>query len=79
MADARVMCVNKHPRQDAHEGITHLGGTTWRWTCQRVIDSINAHTNTFFLSVGGRRAGIARPRRHHRPIRADARRRAVEQ
>lgn len=59
MADVRVMCINKQPRQNPHEGITHLGGQGWRWTRQQVIDSINSATNTFFTLVAGRRANVA--------------------
>lgn len=58
MADARVTCINKQPRHNPHEGITHLGGKTWRWTRQEVINSIRAGTNTFYTSVDGKRADI---------------------
>ncbi|GHC97334.1 MULTISPECIES: DUF3892 domain-containing protein [Sphingomonadaceae] len=58
MADVRVTCINKQPRNDPHEGITHLGGATWRWTRQEVINSIEAKTNTFFTLVGGNRAEV---------------------
>ncbi len=59
MADAQVTCINKQPRQNPHEGITHLGGQGWRWTRQQVIDSINGRTNTFYTLVDGRRANVA--------------------
>jgi hypothetical protein len=58
MADVQVMCINKQPRNSPHEGITHLGGPTWRWTRQQVIDSINQRSNTFFTLVGDRRADV---------------------
>ncbi len=58
MADAQVTCINKQPRTNSHEGITHLGGQTWRWTRQQVINSINAKTNTFYTLVNGKRANI---------------------
>lgn len=58
MPDARVTCINKVPRNDSHEGITHLGGPGWRWTRQKVIDSIEAKSNTFYTLVGGTRADI---------------------
>lgn len=29
MADCQVTCVNKQPRANPHEGITHLGGEGW--------------------------------------------------
>jgi hypothetical protein len=58
MADVQVTCINKQPRDNPHEGITHLGGATWKWTRQ-VIDSINSASNTFYTLVGGKRADIA--------------------
>jgi hypothetical protein len=61
MADVLVTCINKQPRQDPHEGITHLGGpggSGWWWPRQRVIDSINARQNTFYTEVNGIRAEI---------------------
>ncbi len=59
MADVQVTCINKQPRDNTHEGITHLGGSNWKWPRQRVIDSINAATNTFYTYVDGKRADIA--------------------
>ena len=58
MADVRVTCINKQPRNNPHEGITHLGGSGWRWTRQQVVDSINAKTNTFYTYEAGRRADV---------------------
>jgi hypothetical protein len=58
MADVQVACINKQFRQNPHEGITHLGGSNWRWTRQQVIDSINARANTFYTMAGGRRAEV---------------------
>ena len=58
MADVQVTCINKASHDDPHEGITHLGGSSWRWTRQQVIDSINAGANTFYTMVGGRRANV---------------------
>lgn len=58
MADAQVTCINKQPRNDTHEGITHLGGAGWKWTRQEVINSINNGTNTFYTMVGGKRADV---------------------
>ncbi len=58
MADVQVTCINKTPRNNTHEGITHLGGSGWKWTRQQVIDSINAKTNTFYTRVNGNRAEI---------------------
>jgi hypothetical protein len=58
MADVRVTCINKQPRHNAYEGITHLGGYGWKWTRQQVIDSINQRTNTFYTLVNGNRGDI---------------------
>lgn len=58
MSDAQVTCINKQPRNNTHEGITHLGGTNWKWTRQEVINSINAKTNTFYTMSNGQRADI---------------------
>lgn len=58
MADSQVTCINKQPRSNTHEGITHLGGSNWRWTRQEVINSINAKTNTFYTKVNGIRADV---------------------
>lgn len=58
MADVQVTCINKQPRNNTHEGITHLGGFGWRWTRSQVIQSIEAKTNTFYTKVGGNRAEI---------------------
>ena len=58
MPDVWVTCINKQPRQDPHEGITHLGGATWRWTRQEVITSIEAKTNSFYTLVNGNRGDI---------------------
>jgi hypothetical protein len=59
MPDVRVTCINKQPRNNPHEGITHLGGVGWKWTRQQVINSINDRTNTFFTLVNGKRADVA--------------------
>jgi Protein of unknown function (DUF3892) len=59
MSDKQVTCINKLPRNDTHEGITHLGGSGWKWTRKEVIDSIEAKTNTFYTMVGGKRADVA--------------------
>lgn len=58
MADVQVKCINKQPRNNPHEGITHLGGDSWKWTRKQVIDSIEAGTNSFFTLVQGNRGNI---------------------
>jgi hypothetical protein len=57
MADVRVTCINKQPRNNPHEGITHLGGKDWWWTRKQVIDSIRAG-NTFYTYENNTRANI---------------------
>ena len=59
MADVQVTCINKQPRQNTLEGITHLGSQGWRWTRQEVIYSIKTGQNTFYTQINGRRADIA--------------------
>ena len=58
MTDVRVTCINKQPRNNPYEGITHLGGQGWRWTRQQVVESIQAKTNTFYTFVDGNRGDI---------------------
>lgn len=58
MADVQVKCINKQPRNDRHEGITHLGGAGWKWTRVEVIQSIEGRTNTFFTYVNGKRSNV---------------------
>lgn len=58
MADVQVKCINKQPRNDPHEGITHLGGDGWKWPRQDVVTSIENGTNTFYTKVNGTRADI---------------------
>lgn len=59
MADVQVTCINKLTRQNTHEGITHLGNSTGKWTRSQVIQWIEAGTNTFYTLVGGKRANVA--------------------
>ncbi|TIT01689.1 MAG: DUF3892 domain-containing protein [Mesorhizobium sp.] len=58
MSDVQVTCINKLPRQKTHEGITHLGNSTGKWTRAQVIQWIEGKTITFYTSVGGKRANI---------------------
>lgn len=58
MADVQVTCVNKQPRYNPYEGISHLGGRGWRWTREQVIASIQAKTNTFYTMWNNQRAEI---------------------
>lgn len=58
MADVQVTCINKIPRNNPYDGITHLGGPSWKWTRAEVIASINSKTNTFYTLVDGNRGDI---------------------
>ncbi len=58
MSDVQVKCINKQPRNDPYEGITHLGGDSWKWTRQQVVASIEQKTNTFYTLVQGNRANV---------------------
>ena len=65
MADVPVTCITKPHPQSPHEHITHLGNPRstnggWMWTREQVIASIDAKTNTFFVTdpVSGKRADI---------------------
>lgn len=50
MADVQITCITKPHPQSQHEHITHLGNPpTWVWPREKVIASIEAKTNTFFV------------------------------
>ncbi len=51
MADVQVTCISKPHPESPHEHITHLGNPRpgWVWPRERVIASIYARTNTFFV------------------------------
>lgn len=64
MADARVTCITKPDRFSSHEHITHVGGRDWKWTREKVIESIDNKTNTFHvIDAQGHRAevGVVNP------------------
>ncbi len=52
MADVNVTCITKPHPQSPHEHITHLGNPAagWKWTREEVIASIDAGSNTFFVT-----------------------------
>lgn len=61
MVDVHVSCINKQPRQNPYEGITHLGGPGgggWRWTREQVIASIERKENAFYTLVEGNRGDV---------------------
>ena len=49
MADAQITCITKPHPQSPHEHITHVGGAGWKWTREKVIQSIDDKTNTFYV------------------------------
>lgn len=58
MAEREVTCVTKYPQQDAHKGITHLGGKGWQMTRWQVTAAINSGGEVFYFFVGGKRASV---------------------
>ncbi len=58
MSGNQVLCINKQPRNNAHEGITHLGGNGWKVTRAQMVDYIRAGTHSFFTMVNGKRAEV---------------------
>jgi hypothetical protein len=62
MAEVQVTCITKPHPQSPHEHITHLGNPKagWTWPRERVIQSIDSKTNTFFVldPRTGKRADI---------------------
>ena len=67
MADVQITCVTKPDRNSAEDRITHVGGIGgggWKWTAERVVASIEAGTNTFYVmdAVGHRsEVGVVDP------------------
>ena len=58
MSDVQITCINKQPRNNPYECITHLGNAQGRWTREQVIAWIESRTHSFFTLVNGRRADI---------------------
>ena len=61
MADCRITCIVKPHLLSPHEHITHVGNPPqWVWPREKVIASIEAHTNTFYVldPRTGRRADV---------------------
>lgn len=51
MADCQVTCIIKPHLESSHEHITHIGNRSanWIWERERVIESIDNKTNTFYV------------------------------
>jgi hypothetical protein len=62
MAEVEVTCITKPRPQSPHEHITHVGNPKagWTWPRERVVQSIDAKSNTFFVvdPKTGKRANI---------------------
>jgi hypothetical protein len=63
MADCQITCATKPHRESPHEHITHVGNPArgWVWPREAVVASIDAGTNTFFVTDPntGRRVNVA--------------------
>ena len=72
MADVQVTCITKPQPQSPHEHITHLGGAKWKWTREKVIASIEAKTNTFYVldrrTLKRADLGVVRPKDGRAPF-----------
>jgi hypothetical protein len=62
---AEIRCVNKNPRLDPHERITHVGGFVdkqWKITTDQAISfmetPVDADRWTFYVTRGGRTAEV---------------------
>jgi hypothetical protein len=60
MADWQIGCINKTDRTSPHERIRRVGGPPngWRKYTDEVIRLIEARTDTFWVSVNGKRANV---------------------
>lgn len=59
----QIMCINKIPRLDPNESITHVGGvnsdgTRWRLSLQDVISYIELGRYEFYVHVDGKAARV---------------------
>jgi hypothetical protein len=58
---AQIKCINKNPREDRYQSITHVGGFTdrqWKITKEDAIDKIERGEWTFYTLVNGHRRDV---------------------
>ena len=59
MADWQISCISKTDRTSPHERIRQVGGAGgWRKPADEVIRLIEAGTDTFWVSVDGKRTDV---------------------
>jgi len=58
MQSLEVKCINKTPRQNAHEGIVAIGGDGWKYSRAEAVRLINAGTCAFFTFVDGQQVWV---------------------
>jgi hypothetical protein len=58
VADIQLTCINKMPRDNPHEGITHVGSGSAKWARSEVIVWIERRIHTYYTHVGGMRADV---------------------
>ena len=56
--DVQITCINKNPRDNTHEGITHVGNSQGKWPRSDVIAWIESRQNTFYTMSNGVRADV---------------------
>ena len=59
MADIQITCITKNPRDNTHEGITHLGNSNGKWTRAEIIGWIESRQHTFYTRANNTRADVA--------------------
>ena len=59
----QIQCINKTPRQNPHERISHVGGvnpdgTRWKLTLDEAIRGVEAGKWDFFVKVAGKEVKV---------------------
>ncbi|WP_126244411.1 DUF3892 domain-containing protein [Chitinophaga rhizosphaerae] len=58
MADLQITCINKTPRDNPYDGITHVGGHSWKLKREDAIAHIKDGTHSFYTLVRGNRGEV---------------------